>query len=276
MRIALALFAVAMTAIAQTTVTPAPQIAVAAGQIGAAIGFGGFLMGGGGPFPVQTVAGRPYSAEQVMEHVQTLADGTHITQTTQRTKFYRDSAGRTRTEHSFTPPPGLVTASGPTFVQIADPVAGYRYMLNSHDQTARRSAFAPAMQRPNMVAAAKPALPAVLPANAAATTTAARPHPEMSRESLGTQTIEGVVAEGTRMTMTFPEGSMGNDRPITTVTETWMSPDLKTVVLSKISDPRNGESTTKLTNVVMAEPDPALFQVPAEYSIVDDPAPVVR
>jgi hypothetical protein len=98
----------------------------------------------------------------------------------------------------------------------------------------------------------------------------------MSREPLGTQTIEGVLAEGTRRTTTFPAGLVGNDRPITTVSETWMSPDLKMLVLSKISDPRNGESTTKLTNIVMVEPDPALFQVPAEYSIVDEPAPVIR
>jgi hypothetical protein len=76
--------------------------------------------------------------------------------------------------------------------------------------------------------------------------------------------------------MTFPEGTMGNDRPITTVTETWTSADLKTVVLSKVSDPRFGDSTTKLTNIVMAEPDPALFQVPGEYSIVDEPTQVVR
>jgi hypothetical protein len=71
--------------------------------------------------------------------------------------------------------------------------------------------------------------------------------------------------------MTFPEGAIGNDRPITTVTETWMSSDLKTVVLSKSSDPRFGDSTTKLTNIVMAEPDPALFQVPSDYSIMDEP-----
>jgi hypothetical protein len=70
--------------------------------------------------------------------------------------------------------------------------------------------------------------------------------------------------------MIFPEGSMGNDRPITTVSETWMSPDLNTAVLSKSSDPRFGENTTKLTNLVMAEPDPALFQVPGDYSIVDE------
>jgi hypothetical protein len=148
--------------------------------------------------------------------VQTLADGTHITQTMQQTtKLYRDSAGRTRAEHIFTLPPGAVMATGPSIIQVADPVTGYRYMLDPRTQTARRSAFAPMMQRPNMLAAAKPALPAVLPANAAATA-AARPRPDRSHESLGTQTIEGVLAEGMRMTITFPERSMGNDRPITT------------------------------------------------------------
>ena len=260
MRTGLCLFAVAVSAVAQTAVTPA-------------ISFGGVIAGG---ISSQSVVGHPYSADQVTERVQTLADGTRIIQPTQTTKFYRDSAGRTRTEHTFTPPPGAVMASGPSFIQIVDPVAGYRYMLQPRNQTARRSAFAPMVQRPNVVPAIRPAAPAILPTDAAGLAAAARQHPEMSRESLGTQTIEGVIAEGTRMTMTFPEGSMGNDRPITTVTETWMSPDLKTVVLSKVSDPRNGESTTKLTNIVMAEPDPALFQIPAEYSIVDEPTPVVR
>ena len=258
MRTALGVFAVAAAAIAQTAITPAPQVMFMTGQV-VAVG----------------IAGHPYSADQVTEHVQTLADGTHITQTMQTTKLYRDSAGRTRTEHTFTPPAGAVMASGPSFIQIADPVAGYRYTLDPHTQTARRSAFAPTMQGPNMVAAAKSALPAVLPANAA-TTAPTRPRPDRSHESLGTQTIEGVLAEGMRWTTTFPAGSVGNDRPITTVSETWTSPDLKTLVLSKYSDPRSGEHTMRLANIVMAEPDPALFQFPAEYSIVDEPAPVVR
>jgi len=47
-------------------------------------------------------------------------------------------------------------------------------------------------------------------------------------------------------------------------------------VLSKTSDPRFGESTTKLINIEMAEPDPALFQVPAEYSIVDESRPAIQ
>jgi hypothetical protein len=140
-----------------------------------------------------------------MEHVQTLADGTHITQTTQTTKLYRDSAGRTRTEHIFTPPPGAVMASGPSLIQIADPVAGYRYMLESRSLTARRAPWPPAMQRLNVAAPANQMRPGIPPANAAAAASA-RPHPDMSHESLGTQTIEGVLAEGMRRTTTFPAG----------------------------------------------------------------------
>src|SRR6516225_4299689 len=51
--------------------------------------------------PGGAVTGAPYSAEEVTEHVQTLADGTHITQPSPKTVFYRDSLGRTRIERTF-------------------------------------------------------------------------------------------------------------------------------------------------------------------------------
>jgi hypothetical protein len=90
---------------------------------------------------------------------------------------------------------------------------------------------------------------------------------EVNREALGTQTIEGVEAEGTRVTFTIAAGKIGNERPIVTVNERWYSPELQTVVLSKNSDPRMGETTYRLTNILRSEPDPALFQVPAEYTV---------
>ncbi|HEV2731508.1 MAG TPA: hypothetical protein VGV15_15865 [Terriglobales bacterium] len=37
------------------------------------------------------VTGAPYSAEEVVDHTQTLADGTHITQKTQVSKVFHDS-----------------------------------------------------------------------------------------------------------------------------------------------------------------------------------------
>ncbi|MBO0862880.1 MAG: hypothetical protein J2P21_31160 [Chloracidobacterium sp.] len=94
---------------------------------------------------------------------------------------------------------------------------------------------------------------------------------EANQESLGKQTIEGVEAEGTRVTFTIPAGQIGNDRPIVTVNERWYSPELQTVVLSKNSDPRIGETTYKLINIDRSEPDPSLFQVPADYTVDEGP-----
>jgi len=100
--------------------------------------------------------------------------------------------------------------------------------------------------------------------------------PEIKNERLDPQTIEGVLAEGHRTTMTFPIDSEGNDRPIVRTSETWMSPDLKIMMLSKSSDPRSGESNVRITNLRRGEPDSTLFQVPADYTIVDESSRLQR
>jgi hypothetical protein len=51
------------------------------------------------------------------------------------------------------------------------------------------------------------------------------------------------------------------------VVESWYSPDLQTTVLSKHSDPRNGETVTRLTNISRGEPAHALFEAPADYKL---------
>ncbi|HYG08642.1 MAG TPA: energy transducer TonB [Pyrinomonadaceae bacterium] len=87
------------------------------------------------------------------------------------------------------------------------------------------------------------------------------------RESLGKQMIEGVEAEGTRTTLTFPAGMMGNERPINVVSERWYSPELQTVVMTKHSDPRFGETSYRLTNINRSEPARTLFEVPSDYTV---------
>ena len=52
------------------------------------------------------------------------------------------------------------------------------------------------------------------------------------------------------------------------VTERWYSSDLQTVVMTKRSDPRMGETTFTLTNILRSEPDASLFQVPSDYTVV--------
>ncbi len=273
----------AVVAVAQTTSTqttsggksPAAAIAFRSGRTGVLSTFApGTILAGG--VSLQNVKGHPFAAEEDVDTIQTLADGTRITQATQKTLIYRDSEGRTRTEHIFTPPPGVTMVSVPSFVTIMDPASGYRYTIDQNNHTARRMAWHVAARRLNQTAVASsaarviPGSPATSPATAtSATPASSRPHPEISEEPLGTETIEGMAAEGKRTTVVYPEGFMGNDRPITTVTETWTSSELGMVVLSKVSDPRNGETTSKLNNISFEEPDAALFEVPAGYSIVD-------
>ena len=96
-------------------------------------------------------------------------------------------------------------------------------------------------------------------------------HAEVTTEDLGSETMEGVPVTGTRTTRTIPAGEIGNEKPIRIVTEVWTSPDLKTIVYSKRTDPRMGEQTFKLTNIVRAEPDASLFTVPADFKLTDGP-----
>ena len=37
--------------------------------------------------------------------------------------------------------------------------------------------------------------------------------------------------------------------------------------MTRHSDPRSGETTYRLRNILRAEPDPALFTVPSDYQI---------
>ena len=96
---------------------------------------------------------------------------------------------------------------------------------------------------------------------------------EVNQELIGKKSIDGIEADGKRSTITIPAGSIGNDRPILIVSERWESPELQTVVLSRHSDPRFGETIFRLTNISRTEPSHSLFEVPADYRIVDGPPP---
>ena len=88
-----------------------------------------------------------------------------------------------------------------------------------------------------------------------------------NKEDLGTQVVEGVAATGTRITTTIPAGAIGNEQPILIVSEQWFSPELKVLVMTKHNDPRTGETTYRLTNIVQTEPARSLFEVPADYTL---------
>jgi hypothetical protein len=237
----------------------------------------------------RVIAGAPYSAEKVDENVQTLADGTHITQTFPATKIYRDSMGRTREERPVLRGPlqrHEIEPKGGIIVEINDPVAHFRYVFTLTDPIAHRQelptekslGIPPQFQNGHSAAsstggtetAAPPAVRAVGSLAGARRVVDDPDRPQFSTEDLGTQIIEGIQAEGRRQTTTWPVGAIGNDRPVTNTNETWRSPDLKEIILSKSDDPRNGESTNKLVNINRSEPDPSLFEVPPGYTVKEE------
>lgn len=210
--------------------------------------------GPGGPRPGEVVKNSPYSGERVTVTTQVLADGNTIQQR-QQTNFYRDSQGRVRTERTEAAVNGQAARK---HVAISDPVAGVEYSLDVESKTAV------SMPR-HFPGAHNGANPPVQP-QARTRNAQQQTDPNVVRENLGTQVVSGVSATGTRTTRTIPAGAIGNAAPIRTVHETWYSDDLKTIVMSKTTDPRNGSTTMTLNNVLRVEPDASLFQVPSDFT----------
>ncbi|MBV8903889.1 MAG: hypothetical protein JOZ22_09665 [Acidobacteriia bacterium] len=207
--------------------------------------------------PGQVVRGSPYSAEVTTEITQVLPDGNRIHQVTSE-RVYHDSEGRTRREPSLSGV-GLATpgASGTQLAFIDDPVAGASYALDLGSHTVTKMAW---REPPSGRGRSRQTVPRSA-------------DPNRKTESLGRQTIAGLIAEGTRITQTIPTGQIGNTLPIQIVTERWYSPDLQTVILQKRSDPRTGESVSQWTNISRAEPPANLFVVPQDYAVTQDRPP---
>ncbi|MGA2713205.1 MAG: hypothetical protein ABSG41_08855 [Bryobacteraceae bacterium] len=232
-----------------------------------------------------TVKGAPYSAQASTQTTQTLADGNQIVNTT-TASIYRDADGRERREQSLPNIGPFAAQDAPVqTIFISDPVAGVNYSLNPSEHVAIKLPAPPSMGNASgkmitlqrMVTSATPGMPPGMPMpNAAPTfiyrsTTSAAPNPPVV-EQLGTQSIQGVQAEGTRTTFTIPAGQIGNSQPIQIVDEVWRSLDLQVIVQSTHSDPRMGTTSYALSNISRTDPSPALFQVPADYTIKDEPA----
>jgi len=251
-------------------------------------------------FQAKVTPNAPYSAEATTESVMTLADGNRIMRKG-TTRVYRDSAGRTRQETVGTD--GQVTS-----MFISDPVAKTNYSLDPRSQTASPASVFYAVTHLDsepvatgtisQSASAPPSTTLTLSTASGAGTSEVRQvqksvivtasegsafkveaniatRGEATKEDLGEQTIEGVLAKGTRTTTVIPAGAVDNEQPIRIVSEEWFSPELQVLVLTRHSDPRVGDTTYRLTNVTRTEPARSLFELPAGYT-VKNPEPVTH
>jgi hypothetical protein len=232
------------------------------------------------------VKGAPFCAVITTEHTQPFADGNRI-HTTDSSTLCRDSEGRTRREAGLNLLGAAPQKSATKLITVVDPVAGYRYVLDSNSKTARRMALPPklagALEKPLTHGAAvvkedrvmvfrnsgEPG-PDTAFGNVFINTEVGPGGPDAATENLGDQTFDGIHATGTRVTTTIPAGKMGNEQPIIVTSERWYSPELKATIMTKHNDPWAGEMKTQFSSVNTAEPDTSLFVVPSDYKVVDE------
>lgn len=245
----------------------------------------------------KVVTGAPYTAEASTESIQVLADGNRIVRRT-TARVYRDGKGRTRRETLG--PDGQIRS-----IVITDPAAGKSFSVDPGTNTVHHTGIATFVSEgggrietftvrknaggsaPHLSAevkgearlkAAQAAELAELKAaqqahvsSAGAMTWVVSEHASQAaspkKEDLGQRIIEGVTAKGTRTTTEIAAGAIGNELPITVIGEEWVSVDLKVLVMTRHADPRTGETTYRLTDIVRGEPDPSLFEPPAGVSV---------
>lgn len=199
---------------------------------------------------IPAVRGLPFFAKVELETVSQLQDGTQITHKTYNLDA-RDSAGRTHNEMR-----NWITAEGGepqlTRVELYDPVTRTRTDLFPLSKLARQWTVVAAAQATQDMGTAKP---------------------ETTKEELGTDTMEGLPAKGVRVTQTYATGSLGNDRPLTIVTEYWYAAELRLHLLTKRTDPRYGVQTVRVTELRRQEPDATLFAIGDDYKVVNEAGP---
>ncbi len=200
------------------------------------------------------VKGAPMTADLVVTRDTVLANGTHIHNVTQ-SKIYRDMDGRIRREIGVelnTPATGTVKRA---MVVLVDPVSGNRYLLDTANKTARQMPIRHGTHGPGGRHDGPPANGKFGDAS------------NVKVEQLGNKTINGLQAEGTRVTRTIPAGEIGNDKAIEVISERWVSTDLQIPLMVTHNDPMMGVVTTTVTNITRAEPDASLFVVPSDYKV---------
>ena len=195
---------------------------------------------------ISTKPNTPFSGVLVVHMEQTLNDGTHIARDNEELVM-RDGLGRVYRARRIQRP-GAKEPEPWVLATIIDPVHHVQYSCTPIKICNKMEYRLPLNMR-------HPLGPLV------------GSHRNRTTEDLGASNLSGVEVEGKRVTWVIPEGTVGNDRPITSTEETWRSKELDVDVQVKRDDPRVGTRTTTLTELNLGEPEPYYFQVPEGYQV---------
>jgi hypothetical protein len=205
-------------------------------------------------------AGAPFTLTLDTEWQKPLADGNFVTLVNERT-IARDSAGRIYQQRVLLEPKG---ANDPpkyevSVIQIEDPHEHTLYncwMLPRQKRTCDLLDYngsTSTVYRPARVTTGP------LPGNRGTA----------QHQDLGSQSVAGIETQGSRDTTTLNPGVAGNEHEMVYEHETWYSAELGINLISILKNPHVGQQTFRVKEVTTSEPDPALFELPQGFRIVD-------
>ncbi|MGA3131065.1 MAG: lysozyme inhibitor LprI family protein [Terracidiphilus sp.] len=194
--------------------------------------------------------GDHFHAKIPVEITRTFADGTTVTQ-----KYYtlvaRDSDGREYRENRDLIPADSDREPPIISTRVYDPKTSLITTCNPEQRICRQMTFDPT-QRP----VDEPTGPS------------SDGKSVLTRENLGSKTIDGLECTGTRETRTFNVGAFGNDKPVVVTKEIWYSPQLQFNLSVMRIDPRNGTQKFEVTDLKLSDPGAEWFAMPDGYRLV--------
>jgi hypothetical protein len=193
---------------------------------------------------ISDVPGAPFSATVVLESERIWPDGSSELRRTINL-IARDSQGRTHNETRRLMPEYFHGSPELTSVRLFDPLTRIRTICEPALHIARQQ-FVPKQPK-----------------------TAALPNPSVRIEDLGTTTLNGLQARGTRRTKTIPDYESNDNGTIEIEDEIWYSEDLHLNLLVRHSDSRIGVETVGVSDLKRIEPPASMFRVPPGYRIQD-------
>jgi hypothetical protein len=202
--------------------------------------------------PLDYVPNLPYTAEIVQRFSETLPNGNQVVRK-RRIVQMRDSQGRTRIENFSTDGPGCCeNRNQPDVVNLYVPLQRQFIQLFPRTKKARVMTF---------------------PGTGPIPTHGDPNDKNIERQSLPGRTIHGIYSEGTRVTFLVPHND-GRATEVGCVKESWVSPEMKIAVLTKSGGTCSDGGITEIREIDRNEPDAALFEIPADYEVLDaDSAP---
>jgi hypothetical protein len=220
---------------------------------------GGAAISGAGPMEsiyISPKAGAPFSMKLGAEWSRPMAGGGSFTLANER-GIARDSKGRIYQERWILVPKGGDIKSEMNVFQLTDPEQHTWYSCWTRKKVCELNRYADhtgTVYQPRLRQSG--------------------PLPDgrgyVQTEDLGVGTIQGLETHGYRETTTLNPGTMGNDREMVAMREFWFSTRLGINLSSIVDNPQTGKQVFTVKELTTSEPDPSLFEVPADYRVVDN------